>query len=427
MTLCAAVLPSGHHGTRLAAAGGSVEVTRVRAAVSAHAAVPLFGLDPILLTDTTPPDPPVITTPTNGALLAQTNVTVGGTAEPFSTVTVTYSSGGSASGTADGAGAFAIGRSVVNGTHVVKATARDAAGNVSGESAPISFTTDTIPPARPQITAPTNGGHVNTTTVTISGSAEPASTVQVFEGAQIAVTTTGGNGAWTTSASFAPGAHSIVARATDAAGNTSMTSLTTTFTVDITAPPVPVITSPAEGAVINPAQAVIEGVAEPAAQILLYRGLTVVAVTTAAYDGSWSQRLAVESGQIGVRAQARDNAGNASSLSAERTFIVDATPPSVRFSTADGSIITQLDTARIRGTAEDNHAVKSITLDFYDVAGRGSSSQTICTGCPGASVTWEAASTPLVGRYVIRAYATDVVGNRSPEATITVIFVRATP
>lgn len=378
--------------------------------------------------DITPPDPPVITSPSNGALLALSNVTVSGTAEPSSTVTVTYSSGGSASGVVDGAGSFAIGRTLVNGTHIVRATARDAAGNISGESASVTFTTDTIPPARPQITAPANGASTNGSLVTISGSAEPASTIQVFEGAQVASATTGGNGFWSTSATFPSGTHSIVARAKDAAANTSTSSLTTTFTIDLTAPGAPIITSPAEGAVINAAQSVIVGYSEPASQILIYRGLTVVATTTAGFDGAWSQRLTVESGAISVRAQARDNAGNASPLSAERTFVVDATPPSVRFTTADGSIITQLDTQRIRGTADDDHAVKSITLDFYDVAGRGvASSQTICTGCPGADVTWEAASTPLLGRYVIRAYANDSVGNKSLQASISVIFVRVTP
>lgn len=404
-----------------------MEATSVRAAVLGPAAPPDATTDPLPLSDTIPPEPPVITSPTDGALLALTNVTIVGTAEAAATVTVTYSSGGTASGTADGSGAFAIGKTLVNGVHVVRATARDAAGNVSGESASVTFTTDTVPPARPQITLPANNASTNLSLVAIKGTAEPSSTIAVFEGAQIATAVTAGNSQWSTSATFSPGNHSILARATDAAGNTSTMSLATSFNVDTVAPGVPVISSPAEGAVINASQAVIIGSAEPAAQILLYRGLTVVATTTASHDGSWSQRLTVESGEIGVRVQARDNAGNASALSPERTFTVDATPPAVRFSTANGTIITQLDTTRIRGTADDDHAVKSVTLDFYDAAGRGSSSQTICTGCPGADVTWEAASTPLVGRYVVRAYATDAVGNRSPEATITVIFVRATP
>lgn len=405
-----------------------MNVTRALAAGFAPVAAARTLADENEAFDTTPPDPPVIGAPANGALLATANVTVSGAAEAGSTVTVTYSSGGSASGTADGGGAFAIGRTLVDGTHIVRATARDAAGNVSGESAAVTFTTDTRPPTRPQITLPANGSFTNVTSVTIRGTAEPGSTVQVFEGAQIASATTAGNGVWTTSATFSAGPHAISARARDAAGNTSTVSLTTSFTVDLVAPPPPTIISPEQNAVISASQAIITGTAEPGAQILLYRGLTVVATTTAGFDGAWSQRVTVESGVIGVRAQARDNAGNASSLSDERLFTVDATPPSVRFTTADGSIITQLDTERIRGTATDDNAVRSVTLDFYDVAGRGvASSQTICTGCPGTPVTWEASSTPLVGRYVVRAYATDGVGNRSPEASITVIFVRVTP
>lgn len=380
------------------------------------------GLEPFA------PSAPVITAPADGALLALSNVTVEGTADAGAEVTVSFSSGGTGTDIADAFGVFQVGRMLVDGVHTVTAIARDGLGGVSPQSAPVTFTTDTRAPSRPQIQVPTSGSSTNNATVTIRGTAEAASTIQVFEGSQIASTTTAGNGVWTTSAVFGAGSHAISARARDAAGNTSTASLTTTFTVDLTAPGAPVISSPAAGAVLAPSQTVVSGSSEAGATILLYRYGSVVATTIAAFDGSWSQRLTVGAGDVGVRAQARDIAGNISPLSDERVFTVDATPPSVRFTTPDGTVITQLDQTRVRGVADDDHGVRTITLDFYDIAGRGvASSQTICTGCPGTPTSWEASTTPLVGRYVVRAYATDIVGNRSLEASITVTFVRITP
>ena len=74
---------------------------------------------------------------------------------------------------------------------------------------------------------------------TISGDAEANATVNVYDGDTLLGTTTANaSGKWTftPTANLADGAHSITAKAVDAAGNESEASAVRTFTVDTVAP-----------------------------------------------------------------------------------------------------------------------------------------------------------------------------------------------
>ncbi|PIW60180.1 Ig-like domain-containing protein [Shewanella sp. CG12_big_fil_rev_8_21_14_0_65_47_15] len=96
------------------------------------------------------------------------------------------------------------------------------AGSDSGSSATDDYTSDTTP--------------------TLTGSAEANSTVRIYDtdGTTVLVTTTAnGIGNWlTTSSALADGAHSLTAKATDAAGNESVASTALVVTIDTTAPTV---------------------------------------------------------------------------------------------------------------------------------------------------------------------------------------------
>ena len=65
-------------------------------------------------------------------------------------------------------------------------------------------------------------GLTNDNTLTLTGTAEANSTVKVFDGATLLGSVAAdGTGAWSyTTAALANGAHSLIATATDAAGNT---------------------------------------------------------------------------------------------------------------------------------------------------------------------------------------------------------------
>ena len=99
---------------------------------------------------------------------------------------------------------------------------------------------DTTPPWAPVISAPADGSYDTDGEVTISGAAEANISVELFDGAASQGTATvDASGWWTKTLTGLPdGAHQFTAKATDASGNVSDASRTTTVVVDSTAPAV---------------------------------------------------------------------------------------------------------------------------------------------------------------------------------------------
>ncbi len=199
--------------------------------------------------DTTAPAAPVVTTPANGSVTNDSTPSVSGTAEPNSTVTVYIDGSIAGTTTADGSGNWNFTAAVLSdGSHTVRATSTDGVGNTSPDSNTNTFTVDTIAPAAPVVTTPVNGSTINDSTPSVSGTAEPNSTVTVYIDGSIAGTTTAdGSGNWNfTTAALSDGSHTVRATATDTAGNTSADSNTNTFTVDTTAPDTTIDTHPTD-------------------------------------------------------------------------------------------------------------------------------------------------------------------------------------
>lgn len=95
--------------------------------------------------DTTAPAAPVIASPANGTVTNDTLLTYSGTAEAGSTVTVIVD--GSTVGTSIAVGgvwSYTPAAVLTAGSHTVKATAKDTAGNMSEESVSIVFTVSTV-------------------------------------------------------------------------------------------------------------------------------------------------------------------------------------------------------------------------------------------------------------------------------------------
>ena len=254
--------------------------------------------------DTTAPAPPEITAPADGSSINDTTPTITGTGVAGSTVTVTVDGTEIADDVlvdGDGNWELELSTPLSQGEHTVTATQTDPAGN---ESSPdeVTFTVDTVVPAPPVITSPENGDRTDDLTPTITGTAEPGSTVTVLiDGAAVGTTTADDQGNWT----FTPttplteAEHTITATATDAAGNPSLPSAPVTITVvEITSP---VITTPVQDSVIRTPRPTIGGTGEPGSSI----EVTYVAVregrvaalaapgetagtATVATDGAWS-------------------------------------------------------------------------------------------------------------------------------------------
>ena len=377
--------------------------------------------------DTVAPAAPTITAPSSGSLLAFSTFAIDGIAEPRARVDLTLSTGSVFTATASTGGAWSISRTWPDAAYSVSARATDAAGNPSLASPATTFTVDTIAPVAPRIDIPADGMLTNQTAITFTGAAEPGSTVTLSEGAAIGSGVVGPSGSWSFTGSFGGGIHSVSARAVDAAGNAGPSSPATTFTVDLTAPGAPDISGPVEGSVIASQMIVVEGTAEAGSTVQVIRNTVVIATAAADGSGAWSVRLAsLPGGAIALSARAKDRAGNLGSPSALRNFMVDATPPTIAVTTSDGAIFTPLNLPKIDGIAADNIGVREVILDFYDVTGRGVASfHASCGPCPGGgNVQWTATQTPLVGRFVVRAYARDMVGNRSDFAELSVTIVR---
>ncbi|WP_245337615.1 Ig-like domain-containing protein, partial [Staphylococcus sp. GDY8P133P] len=118
--------------------------------------------------DTTAPSAPTVKEVTSE------DTTIGGTAEPGSTVTVTFPDGTTATGTADSEGNYTIeipSNVDLEGGELIKVVATDKDGNKSEEAT--TTVKDTTAPEAPTV----NG--VTSEATTVSGTAEPGSTVTV--------------------------------------------------------------------------------------------------------------------------------------------------------------------------------------------------------------------------------------------------------
>jgi hypothetical protein len=191
--------------------------------------------------DTIAPTAPVIASPAEGSLLNTRSFSVSGTAEANSTVELLEGTNSLGTAQANGSGQWSIALSgVTDGPHAYTARAEDTSGNVSEGSVPRNVRVDATAPPSPTISSPLNNSFDTDGNVTVSGAAEPGSTVQLFEGQTSRGTTPAdSSGAWSmTLSAVGEGAHTYSARATDAADNTSGPSNLLTVRIDTTSPTV---------------------------------------------------------------------------------------------------------------------------------------------------------------------------------------------
>src|SRR5205807_801756 len=130
----------------------------------------------------------------NGASTNDTTLTVSGTAEAGSTVTIYDTDGTTVLGTgvATGGNYTITTSALADGSHTLTATATDAAGNEGAASTGFTVIEDTLalhapPPSSvndnvsPVTGDLANGASTNDTTLTVSGTAEAGSTVTIYD------------------------------------------------------------------------------------------------------------------------------------------------------------------------------------------------------------------------------------------------------
>ncbi len=294
--------------TTLTEGAHNFTATATDAAGNTSVASPIITINVDL---TPPPAPTGLAVITNG-----TQVT--GTAEAGSTVTIT-SSTGTVLGTAvaDGSGNFSATLTPPQtGGESLIVFATDKAGNAG-------ITTSVIAPITTIPNAPvianiddnvgtvtgnlTNGNTTDDTTPTLSGTAQPNTTITLYNnGVLMGTVTANASGNWSfTTPVLSEGPHAFTATASNGSG-TSPISTSTTVIVDLTAPTAPTGTFNADGSVLT-------GSAEAGSTVTIRLADNSTVTATADSNGSWSYTFLNKQteGQT-LQITATDAAGNVS-------------------------------------------------------------------------------------------------------------------
>ncbi|MEW5562070.1 BapA/Bap/LapF family large adhesin [Enterobacter asburiae] len=390
----------------------------------------------------------------NGATTDDLRPTISGTSEANATVKIYDNGTLLATVTANGSGAWSYTPTVdlPQGSHVLTATATDAAGNLSGTSGSVSFVVDSLAPLAPVITSLADdvapgvgpivvGGSTNDNTPTLTGTAEVGATVNIYDGSTLVGTAVADAlGTWiVTTSPLVDGAHSLTAKSTDAAGNVSGSSLPFAITVDTATPNAPVllaVTDDAAGGVVGPlangqltndGTPVLNGTAESGSTVSIYDGSTLLG-TTVATGGVWNftPGTALADGSHTLTVTATDAAGNVSAPTAGFTVVVDATAPVTPAITTIMDDIPNIVGAvgngqftndslpTLNGTAEANSTVK-----IYD----GSTLVATVTANGSGSWSWTPTVALTQGNHSFTVTATDAAGNLSATSTAAAIIV----
>ncbi|EXE87044.1 bacterial Ig-like domain family protein, partial [Acinetobacter baumannii 42887] len=364
--------------------------------------------------DTTAPDAPVIN-PVNGT------DPITGTAEPGSTVTVTYPDGSTTTVVAGPDGTWTVPNPGLNDGDKVTAIATDPAGNpslpgtaivdaVGPNTDGVNFTVDSVT-ADNVINASEASGNVTVTGVLKNVPADAANTVVtvVINGQTYTATVDSTAGTWTVSVSgsdlTADADKTIDAKVTftDAAGNSSSVNDTHTYTVDTVAPNAPVL---------DPINATdpVSGQAEPGSTVTVTYPDGTTATVVAGTDGSWS---VPNPGNLvdgdTVTATATDPAGN-TSLPGTGTVSADITAPVV----ALDDVLTNDSTPALTGTVNDPTATVVVNVDGVDYPAVNN-----------GDGTWTLADNTLPaltdGPHTITVTATDAAGNVGNDTAVVTI------
>lgn len=364
------------------------------------------------------------------------DLTISGTAEAGASVELFNGTVSLGTVTAGADGKFTKDVTLTAGaSHAITARATDSAGNASSLSTVLQIGVDGTAPAAPSALdladaddsgAPKDDITNKITDLTITGTAEANSTVELFSGTtSLGTVVAAANGTFSKDVTLAAGVNEITARATDTAGNLGAASPVLKVTVDTTGPAAPTNLDLAAVDDTGPSNSdnvtgkttalTVSGVAEPNATIEYFDGTTSLGTVVAAANGVFTKDLTLGNGPHDITTRATDVAGNVGAASEVLRITVDGTPPAAPtgldllaeddkgFSDSD-NITNQTSGLTIVGSAEAGSSVQLLA---------GTATLGVVTA--GADGTFRLDNISLaVGTYDITAKATDADGNVGP-------------
>lgn len=403
---CSKTLSEGAH---------TVTATAVDAATNTSSAS-----DPVSFTvDLTAPAAPVIQSPSSGTETNVVQPAFSGSAEANSSVRVKNGATELCNSSADASGQWtcASTSALSEASHSLTAEATDQAGNGSVASAAITIVVDLTAPSAPSISSPANSSVMGDATPLIQGSAEAGGNVVVEAGgSQLCSAVASVAGEWScTSSTLIEGEHLVSAKASDQAGNASASSAVTSFTVDLTAPDAPSISSPVDGGLLIDNTPSIEGTADLESQIEVYSGANLLCQASTTAGGTWACVSAeLAEGNHNLSAIAKDAVGNGSAASTVVAVSVDAGPPPAPQIVSPGvDSLLNTNTPTFSGTAENDSTV--------EIKEGGA---TRCSALTDNAGSWSCVSAALgEGTHSLSAVATDIAGNIGPASSALVITI----
>ncbi|MCF7673394.1 Ig-like domain repeat protein, partial [Bacillus subtilis] len=328
----------------------------------------------VITVDSSAPSTPVVTSvydstqPVVGNISSngwtnETKPTFQGTAEAGSTLTIIHNNVevGTVLVGPDGKWTWKPTTDLKDGSNSFNFKATDAAGNTSGSTSTFTMNVDTVPPVAATIdriydnVAPITGdvpkdGYTNDATPTIYVTAEAYSTVIIYDnGVEVARYTLGNttSWSWTPSQNISEGDHVYTVKQIDRAGQESPLSEPWKITVDLLAPPAPVIlqvwddvdlyVGPVEqGKLTNDNTPTVSGTGIAGTKVTVYANGNAVGTVIVGADNKWSLTTSrLGEGTVLLTAKAEDQAGNPSATSNSWSISVDTVAPSFGRSTSD--------------------------------------------------------------------------------------------
>ena len=350
--------------------------------------------------------PPEVIAPTTNEIVTHPDtgrVTLTGTAEPGTEVTVGFPDGSSRTVRVGATGSFTVTseRDVPAGMITVQAT--DTAGNRSPEVQ--HEYVDTVDKTAPEAPADTK---VSTDTtsgrVTVTGSAEPAAHVTVtFPDGSNKRVQADAHGRYTVTSDADVPSGTISTRVTDAAGNSGPEArLEYVDTVDKTAPKAPADTKVSTDTTSG--RVTVTGSTEPAAHVTVTFPDGSSKRVQAGADGRYTVTSDADMPSGAINTQVTDASGNKSpEVRHDYVDTVDKTAPAAPVAAA---VTTDSASGRVTvsGTAEPGAEVR---VSFPD-----GTSQTVKADAEGGYTVTSARDVPSGA---IKVQATDASGNKSPE------------